>query len=140
MDTKALVEAEIGLGRQALEALSVDDRLNVRSAMWMLDDNRQEWLFTISTSFYERHGAQAAYLRVRKTLEIAGLLDKIQLDRVAIISDNHPVISAIRIAFGSLKEGFLVNCMVNGTRLPDVYIYRIEKRRAGVRKKGAGAH
>ena len=135
MDTHALVtEKEIEIGRKVLEILSADSELNVRAALWVYNDNLGQWLFTISSKFYEKRGAQIAYLRVRTLLEKNALLERMPLDRVAIVADNDPVLELVRVAI-NLQESFLINCMVNSTLLPDMYIYRIAKRTAGTRKK-----
>ena len=117
MDRVALVTPdEIELGRQVLDALSSDADLKLRSALWIFNENLQQWRFTISTPYYEKKGAQAAYLRIRKILKKQELLGQMPLDRISLIEDNHPILVAIRDVFGQLNGVSLVNCSANGTK------------------------
>jgi hypothetical protein len=138
MDTNPLVDPDIKLGQEALAAMSADPELRIRAALWWFDENKQQWLFAISTPFYEQRGAQATYLRIRKILETRGLLERLPLDRVWVIDDHHPVLEIIREYVGQPAFVKFYGNVVNGTLLPNLYIYKIEKRRSRPRKKPQG--
>jgi hypothetical protein len=151
MDTKALVEPDIGLGDRVKRALQHDKNLRVGSILWLLDDEKQQWLFVISTPVYEERGAHAAYLRVRKILDKNGLLEQLPLERVWIVGSRHPILENLRFVFRTLFGGReaqgvrLSNVAVDNVQLPEIYCYtldkrvsrptKLSKRRAGPRKK-----
>ncbi len=135
MDSPSLVDIDISAGKTASEALEADDVLKPRAIMWWHEELSQRWLFAISSTLAEQKGIEAAYLRVRKTLKAHGLLDKIPLDRVWVISDHTPALDVMRTTFETPGHQLLSGCSVNGVSLPDVYIYLLEIRRAGTRKK-----
>jgi hypothetical protein len=138
MDTKPVVNPDIQLGEVVRDALLADPVLNVRAMMWWFDDSKQQLLYTLTTPVYEQRGAQAAYLRVRKVLEANQLLDKLPLDRVWIIDDRHPVLELIRNTFGQPESSLFSGIVINHTVLPDLYVYKIAKRRSHPRKKMDG--
>ena len=136
MDTRSLVSVDdIQLGQQVLDALSADAALRVHAVLWWFDETQQQWLYAVSTPVSEERGLQAAYLRIRKALESHDLLSRLPLDRVWVIDDRHPVLDLVRATFGEPQNSSYVSCVVNGTLLPDLYIYKIEKRRSRPRKR-----
>lgn len=134
MDTRTLVSKdEIELGRNALQVLSGDEKLGILVAMWRYNENLQQLRFTLSSRLYEEKGSHTTYLRIRKALSENGLLEQLPLDRISLISDREPCLTAIRKLYGGSFDTELYNIMIDGVEIPDCYIYRLPKRSIGGR-------
>lgn len=139
MDSRILVEKDISLGSRATDALSSDVDLRLQASFWWLSDDGDRRLL-LATPFYDKMGPYKTYLKIRKTIDRAGLLDELPLSRVLAISPSHSLVSDLRkLLGGSAKHIGIENVQIGSFHIAGAYIYFLLKAKAGPKKKKSKA-
>lgn len=84
MDSGKLVEQDKVVGRSAFSAFSADADLGLRAMFWRFSESHDDWRLYVASKYCDKHGPRATYLRLRRLLERAGLLDDLSLDRIDV--------------------------------------------------------
>jgi len=126
MATTALVDkSSIDLGRMVISALSrAGIRVNV--GLWAFASESEEWQLTIATPLVDELGPLAAYGRVRKALEKAGVEDDFPLRRIYLRSPKDRVLQSLEKESRALghEDYRLVNGSIEGSFVEDAYLYK----------------
>ena len=128
MDQTVLVDADVELGRQVVEALDASD-LRARAAFWFYEPDAGEWRLFLGASMVDKEGPKAALSEISKALETRGLRDRLPLYRISAVGLKTSIVKALRrvIKTGSDISGVRVtNNVVNGVLIHDAYIYRMQ--------------
>ncbi len=98
MDSKALVESDIELGRLVLHRLQ-DAGIAVRGASWLYFPDAEEWRLVIVTPLADRIGGLKAYGRVDRVLRAHGLAEHLSTSRLTVVGarDAHAERLGIRL-------------------------------------------
>lgn len=126
MAAQSLLNAQVDLGKNTLLALD-QAGMDVPAAFWLFDDEGQLWRFTIAAPTVDAQGSHAVYEGI--TVALKGRPDVLPLREIYVVSPSHPLVSLVQIAVNTPGRGvsgisFSGN-VVNGTRIPDMYIYRM---------------
>lgn len=128
MATTALVDRNsIDLGRKVIAALSRAG-IPVAVGLWAFTSEAEEWRLTIATSLVDELGPLAAYGKVRKALQKAGVEDEFPLMRIFLRSPKDRVLRSLQKesrALGNLghEDYRLVNASIEGSFVEDAYLY-----------------
>jgi hypothetical protein len=128
MATAALVDkSSIDLGRKVIAALSRAG-IPVAVGLWAFTSEAEEWRLTIATPLVDELGPLAAYGKVRKALQRAGVEEEFPLRRVFLRSPKDRVLRSLQKesrALGTLghEDYRLVNASIEGSFVEDAYLY-----------------
>jgi hypothetical protein len=128
MATTALVDKNsIDLGRRVIAALSRAN-IPVSVGLWAFVSESEEWRLTIATPLVDELGPLAAYGKVRKALEKAGVGDEFPLRQIFLRSPKDRVVRQLqkeRKALGNLghEDYRLVNASIEGSFVEEAYLY-----------------
>lgn len=125
MDQASLVETDISLGEALLKRL--DKRgFSVASALWFFIPESNEWRLILATPLVDEVGPRATYLKIAQSEKRSSAHQKVPLERISVVSTNHPVISALSamIRVDGIGGVRFTNNSVNGIFIADAYLYR----------------
>lgn len=128
MATTALVDkSSLDLGRRVIAALSRAG-IPVALGFWAFTSEPEEWRLTIATPLVDELGPLAAYGKVRKALEKAGVEDDFPLMNVFLKSPKDRVLRSLQkeghaLAALGREDYRLVNASIEGSFVEDAYIY-----------------
>jgi hypothetical protein len=126
MATAALVDkTSIDLGRRVIAALSRQG-IGVAVGLWAFASQSEEWQLTIATPLVDELGPLAAYGKVQKALQKAGIEDEFPLRRIFLRSPKDRVLQSLQKESRALeREDYrLVNASIEGSFIEDAYLYR----------------
>jgi hypothetical protein len=128
MATTALVDkSSIDLGRKVIAALSRAG-IPVTVGLWAFASEPEEWQLTIATPLVDEVGPLAAYGRVQKALQKAGVANGFPPPRIFLRSPKDRVLRLLQKesrALGNLghEDYRLVNASIEGSFVEDAYVY-----------------
>lgn len=128
MATTTLVDKNsIDLGRKVIAAISRAG-IPVAVGLWAFASESEEWRLTIATPLVDELGPLAAYGKVRKALEKAGVEDEFPLRWIYLRSPKDRVLRLLQKesrALGSLghEDYRLVNAPIEGSFVEEAYLY-----------------
>jgi hypothetical protein len=127
MAAPALVEADLNLGRDVYDAIRDDSVLRPSAALWLYDDDAQEWRFLIASEQARKFGPKAAYSRVHALLKRAGLLGRMPVRRIAVTTPDDPVLAAIEtaVAIEPGAAGVFYDCVFNDVPVSGMAVFQI---------------
>lgn len=124
-----LVDNDVLLGKEAAQVLSEDDFLQPVAIFWWYSVPHETWRFVVATKLYDNFGAQTAYLRIRKTLAKADLLDRLPLHKVWAAETTEPIVEAVRSLARTGAHKVTVTHVTTSTihdvRVDDAVIYYV---------------
>jgi hypothetical protein len=127
MAAQSLLNAQVDLGKSTLMALD-SAGLDIYAAFWVFHEDGQTWRFTMAERSVDAQGTHAVYERMAQAL--SGRVDVLPLREVYVVSPSDPLVSLVQIAIatgpGISGISFSGN-VVNGTSIPDMYIYRMRR-------------
>ncbi len=127
MDTATLVEAELAVGGELLEALD-DEKLPVKAMLWLLFPDEAEWRLLVATSQAYFDGDTEVYERIGRILSDRQLLDRLPLRKIAVVPPEHRLIMllrrAVKVRIGAPAVHFTSNT-INGIIIHGAYVYRM---------------
>jgi hypothetical protein len=123
----SLVGPDAKLGLEVLRLLDAAG-FPLTVAMWLLNDERDEWELTIATPLYDKLGPKESYRRLLAALKP---LDPHVLHGLAvrILGHKNPLIRGLRRAFAKTAsvEGMrLGGHSIGDVWIEDAYVYRIK--------------
>jgi hypothetical protein len=128
--TQPLVDSDIAIGKEAFLALRDDAILKPRAAMWYLDEEANEWRFLIATEYAKTRGPQAAYLRVHRVLQKAGVLAQLPVHRIVVTTPDDRIPAIVGRFIGTEGSGpvglKLLDNTFDRTFLPGLYVYHLQ--------------
>jgi hypothetical protein len=126
MVAQSLLNAQVDLGKNTLVVLDKAG-LDIRAAYWVFDEDGQVWRFTIAEPTADTRGTHAVYEQMARALK--GPADVLPLREIYVVSPDDPLVSLVRIAISTPGQAiagiFFSGNVVMGTRVPDMYIYRM---------------
>lgn len=128
MATTTLVDKNsIDLGRRVIAALSRAG-IPVALGLWAFTSEPEEWRLTIATPVVDELGSLAAYGKVRKALQKAGIESEFPLMHVFLRSPKDRVLRSLQKESQALanlgREDYrLVNASIEGSFVEDAYLY-----------------
>jgi hypothetical protein len=127
MASQSLLNEQVQQGHQTLTVLDGIDGLDVRAAYWIFDEAAQEWRFTIAEPTVDQTGTRLLYEKISQALE--GQSETLRLHDIYAVSPNDQLISLVRLAISTPPTAIagisFTGNVVMGTRVPDMYIYRM---------------
>jgi len=126
MAATALVDkSSIDLGRRVIAALGRQG-IAVTVGLWAFASQSEEWQLTIATPLVDELGPLAAYGKVQKALQKAGVEDEFPLRRIFLRSPKDRVLQSLQKESRALdREDYrLVNASIEGSFVEDAYLYR----------------
>jgi hypothetical protein len=125
MATTALVDkSSIDLGRKVIAALSWAG-IPITVGLWAFASESEEWQLTIATPLVDELGPLAAYGKVQKALQKAGVEDEFPLRRIFLRSPGDRVLRLLQKESRALghEDYRLVNASIEGSFVEDAYLY-----------------
>jgi hypothetical protein len=128
MATTTLVDKNsIDLGRRVIASLSRAG-IPVALGLWAFTSEPEEWRLTIATPVVDELGPLAAYSKVRKALQKAGIEDEFPLMHVFLRSPKDRVLRSLQKESHALanlgREDYrLVNASIEGSFVEEAYLY-----------------
>ena len=144
MAAPPLVEVDVKIGEQVAEAIWKDPILRPTGILWYYDEDASRWRLLIASEDARHRGPQAAYLRVRKLIKKAGLLDRLPLERIVVTDPSsfllQSVGSEIQTPGNELAGLMFVDCTFQNLFVPGLYVYHLNNtftNDAGMKAKAA---
>jgi hypothetical protein len=126
MAAQSLLNAQVDLGKSTLVALDKTG-LDIRAAYWVFDEDGQVWRFTVAEPSADIKGTHAVYERVAQALK--GQANVLPIREIYVVSPDDRLVSLVRMAISTpghaISGIFFSGNVVMGTRVPDMYIYRM---------------
>lgn len=126
MASQSLLNGQVESGKVTLAAC---DRggLDVRAAFWVFEEDSESWRFTMAEASIDFRGTRDLYQRLATVLH--GVRDALPIRQIYLMSPNDALPRLVRIAIqtgGNDVAGIMFSGnVINGTRVPDMYIYRM---------------
>jgi hypothetical protein len=124
MDSDALVEEQIELGRKVIGLLKLKG-IDVTAAAWVKAGERDIWSFSIATEDVDKNGKTAAYLEIHGALRSMPEAYFPTLD-FKVIGASHPLARDIQKVLGEPAASIPVRyrgSLLGGMGVDGVYIY-----------------
>ena len=129
MDQTVLVEQDIDVGREAIEAFD-DLGPAAPCVFWFYFSETTQWRLVVATPVFDQAGPKAAYSAIAKTLDDRGLRDRLSLRRVSAKGTQDRIVNLLRSVVQTKGPGIsgirFTNNVVNGEFIDDAYIYRMQ--------------
>lgn len=127
MAQATLLDSDIEAGRLLVEALDAAD-FHVSAALWVFNEEGEEYRLMVASPFVEKHGKHKAYTKIALVLVKSDLERRLPLIRVQAVRRDEPIVAAVRRVARTGERGLagmrLTNNLVDGFYIPDVYVYR----------------
>ena len=125
MGATALVTPDIEKGKDIVRALDASG-FPVRSAFWFYIPDGEEWRLFLATPRVDELGPRGAYAAAQEVLRT--LPGKTELEHIALVSPNDPLVKLLRVAVGTRPDALLDirfnKNVINNVLIEDAYIYR----------------
>jgi hypothetical protein len=124
MATAALVDRSIDLGRKIIAVLSRAG-IPVTVGLWAYASDAEEWRLMIATPLVDDIGPLAAYKKVQKAVEKAGIESEFPLRRIFLKSPKDRTLRLLDHESRSLgrEDYHSVNAPIEGSFVEDAYVY-----------------
>jgi hypothetical protein len=125
--TAALVDTEISLGRELINALD-EAGFPVQAALWVYVPEASEWRFVVATPLVDQKGPTATYSEVQRALK-RFVPSQISLRRISVVSPRDRFIQVLRSAIRTdpgISGIRFTNNTINNVFVEDAYIYRLQ--------------
>lgn len=106
MDTAALVDRDVRIGRDVIGLLTAAD-LSVDDAFWAYVPQVEEWRLVLSSPMVKKLGVRNSYLKMSNALHKSPLLDQIPLSRISLLAPDDDVIDRLKTLEKYRYEGAL---------------------------------
>jgi hypothetical protein len=126
MDQALLVNIDIPLGREVIEALDAAD-LGVNVALWAWLGQYEDWRLVLASKKLDREDLRRRYELVNQATDAAGIGIR-RAPKILILKITDPLIRDLRRLFGKSKdvEGMrLGGQQMGGQYIGDAVVYRI---------------
>jgi hypothetical protein len=137
MDTRLLVSPEdIAIGDRIVEVLRSNDTIDLRAAMWWHDyQDSDELRLLLATPVYSSKGPLEAYRRINSALDAAQIRD-VPVSRLWAVAAENDIVANLRTVVNeSARHVSFENCVFNTFFVSFAYVYFIDKRRTGDKRK-----
>ena len=123
MDTTALVDIDIALGKRVTEELDASG-IPVKASLWFYTPEASEWRLIVATPLVDQEGPHKTYALIQKALRTIDF----PLRKISAVSPGDPLIKLLRVALrtgpGIAGVRFTHNT-INNVFIEDAYIYRL---------------
>lgn len=105
MATEALVDEEVRLGREVVEALE-GASLPFRAAMWYFAPEFEDWRLLIATPLVRKEGPLKSYDKLQKVLLKRGAERRLAMNRIWLVEDDFPLVNAMahHLHLGAIRK------------------------------------
>ena len=128
MDTATLVEDEIAVGQELLDALELQ-KMDVRAMLWLYFPDEGEYRLLVATPMVLFDGDTAMYAKIGKVLQHLQLLSRLPLRKIAVVPTQHRLIIGLRRMKIRVRPGDpgvrITNNAIGGIIIHDAYIFRM---------------
>ena len=126
MDKVALVNFDIEVGREVIDALDRDGK-NPKVALWAKLPDYEDWRLVIASDQISQSGSLYGYSQINAAMEKAGIPMR-KRPKISLRPMDKPFIKALRSVFAKAADtyGMRLGGQVFGDQyLEDAFVYRI---------------
>ncbi len=129
MGTELLVDEDIRLGRDVVEALEKADFPH-RAALWYFAPEFDDWRLVIATPLVEEIGSPRAYKRLSSILKKHETAWEFPSDWIWLVDPDFPALDAIarRLHLGRKRELRYSPTRIAGLRTSEAIVYHLRAR------------